>query len=590
MRRKSWAAYMPQRRRVPLVRPAFTLAVLLVMGVSASAQVVEKPKRDSVRFIKPLPLAGSGEIAQPESSLKKNATLTLTDADKLRLDLLSHPIAFDQIASTNGDPTLFRVAHTPANAWVRRVATGNPRSPATSNGLVVVGSGSGNSVYGYDVEQGRFKWQAVSKDAGISSIVIDGDSAYYTTWSCTLERVLTDSGKAIYSKYLASTVNTAPEISKEQVFVSYQSGNGNRLSAHDINSGNVTWCANTGDASGITSAVAFEDSVLLSTSDGSLSCFSSSAGKIQWQRRLGMTTAPVITPRGILLVTPARASTPDAEAAPQPEAPAKPESDRDTVVPAKPAAPEPGLGRILSALGDKQLSLVSNAQDPGIDTNERGSSRDGLDYQGARPGVDGDVVYFAAGGCISAVQVRTGAKLWSQTIFEGDKLSFTTPVVSGDLLITATSSGHVLALRKSNGAAVWCYRYVGQAFDAKPALAAGRVLLTTTSGLIVSLPTGLKPAVPGIAAADNTPQSADEIAREFQKNRGRELPPAVPVGPAEPASGDANADTSRGDAQPDEPAPQPTPTKGEWDRREERKAAREENAGRKYEPKPYKRE
>ena len=581
-----------KRSRRPLLRPVFSLGLLAVMCVSVSAQVVDK-KKDSVRFNKPLPLEKAGDPAAPRPRAPDARpacnveAIPLTDADKLNLQRASQSLNVLALYRDDAAPGGFDLPHTKEKAWIRQVAGGNPRSPATSGDFVVVGSGGGNQVYGIDIVSGERKWTNACKDSGISSIEIDGDSAYYTTYSCTLERVRVLTGKTVYSQWISSTVDNQPVVADGQVYCSFQGGNGTQLIAQNAENGVVRWSVSVGSGGGIQGPVVADGCVMLATTDGSLGCYNLSTGATQWKNSLGLTAAPVRVPGGILCVTPADQSVVE-EKAPEPQAEpghGKAESDKDSIVPVKPAVvAQPGT---LLTHGKVRLGLLSAKESPKV--NVSGGPRvvrGGMDFQGARPGFDGETVYFAAGGHISAMVLGANAPRWDVAIAEGANAEFTSPVVCGGLVITATKDGYVLALSRHTGSLVWCYRFVGQSFIAKPAVGKDRLLITSASGALISIPTGLSSN-----AVVGAPSPESVIAREFAKNRNQEVP--SPVDPN--AGGNVEAKPGEPAPRPSESGPREEPTraevsKGEFERAEKRKQEREEAAGRPYEPKKFRRE
>lgn len=597
---------MRRKRCRPMFRPVFAFSLLAVMCVSVSAQVVEK-KKDSVRFIKPVPLEKAQEAAPPAAKPRQRTVaplgscevLPLTDADKLQLWRVAHKVSARGGSMAAGTATSFELPHTSEQAWIRQVAHGNPRSPAASGDIVVVGSGGGSQVYGLDIATGRDLWMATSKDAGISSIEIDGDSAYYTTYSCTFERVRLISGEVAFVKWISPTVDNQPAVKGGKAFCSFQGANGTRLTAHSVETGAEKWSINAGANGGIQGPVIGENCVLLATTDGALGCYDLDSGKLNWKQSLGLTVAPVAVPGGILCVTPVampkavEPATGSSEAKPADERqPAKPESDRDSVVPVKPAeTSEPAeqatsQEKVLVAHGTQKVGLLGTNEPPAQNVSMTGPpGSGGLDYQGARPGFDGEMAFFAACGRITALGLKPGAKRWDVALAGDQGRLFTTPVVSGSMVIVGTSDGYVMAFSRSSGQTIWAYQFEGHSFGSKPAVGKDRVLITSTSGALISIPTGVS------AKSDSgKPVSDAEISRDFEKKRTPNTPP-----PGDPNAGptvDGGRPPERPDATPEADTP-PTAngaSKGEQERAEKRKQERKEAKGEKYEPKPFRRE
>ncbi|MCC6466438.1 MAG: PQQ-binding-like beta-propeller repeat protein [Planctomycetes bacterium] len=523
----------------------------------------------------------------PAQAARKPIQIDLSQsAQKVRLN--------QEVSAAKGATAArFPTVHGAGDGWALRVAGNNPRSPAAQDGVVVVGTGSGNTVFGVEVETGLVRWSAVSKDSGISSVIVAGDSAYFTTWSCTLERVRVSDGHHEFSKWLASTVECAPDANESRVVCSYQ-GN---VSDHDLNTGAQGWKSEAKEGV-VTAPVICGDAVYTVSPAGSLTSFALEGGKKRWSRNLGAVAAPVATPQGLLVAAYHDGS---AETAPaESQKPAK-NPDRETVVTTG------QIGRTLLARGDRRVALLTGgeAAPKGSEAyalnGPAGST--GLDFQGMRPGFDGGVVYLAGRGALSASLLATGNELWSVQLSDS-KVELTTPVVSGGMLFTAGSDGTVLALEATSGALVWAYQFEGVAFAAKPCVEKGRLLLTTNRGMLLCLPTGAQDtgeAPPlgggsGAAPAKNEPGMPGVfrgVRDAFEKNRTpvpapSRLPENVTParGPETPAV--EGPDTDAGAEGPASES-KDEPSKGEWERREERREAKARSEGKDYERKPFKR-
>lgn len=595
---------MRRKRSRPLFRPVFAFSLLAVMCVSVSAQVAEK-KKDSVRFIKPVPLERPGDsVAAPApkpkaadaKSFKSPEATPLTDADKLQLWRAAHKVP--NAGGYMGDGTVneLTLPHTEEKAWIAQVAYGNPRSPAASGDVVVVGSGGGNAIFGYEIVTGKRLWTAHSRDSGISSIVIDGDSAYYTTWSCTFERVRVLTGQMVFAKWISPTVDNQPAVVDGKAFCSFVGAGGTRLSLHNVESGAEKWSAITGMNPGLQGPVIADKFVYLASNDGTLGCFDAGNGKEVWKQPLGLCAPPVVVPGGLLCVTPVEVApepevakpAPKAEAPKEQPAPGKTPGDRDSVVPEKeksePKQPQaaPLPDNTLIAHGARRLALFTGKQAPKAAAPLAGPpTGGGLDYQGPAPGFDGEVAYFAVNGVISALALKANAPQWSVELAGSGTRAFTTPVVSGSLVIVGTSDGYVFALSRRNGNLVWSYYFEGHSFAAKPAVGKDRVLITSTRGALISLPTGA-----AVKEAGKEPRPEAEIARDFKEKR-------VPGAPEPKPGDDGTPPARRPDARPELEDP-PTYTdersKGEFERAEKRKQERKAAEGKDYEPKKFRRE
>lgn len=429
--------------------------------------------------------------------------------DRTLLSIALPKLAAGDKPGTAGTPVT--VNHTADRGWVAKVAHGNPRSPGASNGVVVVGSGGSSEVWGYDLESGKRRWSARSDDSGISSIVISGDSAYFTTYSCTLERVLVATGVHKFRKWISPTVDCAPDVGGDMAFASYRAGTTYQISAHSTSSGAESWKV-PAPGNVIYAPVVRGQKLYVATTDGRIAGFDTSRGTMEWNREAGATGAPVATDFGLLVVTattdngilPAKAPAPAKAAPQQPAAPAadsgKNDRKTDRKTESRPAPPVPeqaaqtaDVGLTLAAVGDRRLALITNAPEQGAGIRLSGPTGSGLDYQGPRPGVDGNLCVIALGNRVIALDLASGAtKLELQV--ETRHGEFCQPAFGDGMVFLADSYGFVTALDRNTGNLVWSYKAEGYAFGATPAISNNRVVLTTTSGLLLCLPTGTKQA------------------------------------------------------------------------------------------------
>ena len=441
---------------------------------------------------------------------------------------------------------LFAVDHTTDKAWVAQVASGNARSPAAAKGIVVVGSGGGNQIWGYDVESGRRRWVARSDDSGISSIVISGDSAYFTTYSCTLERVLVESGVHKFRKWISSTVECAPEVAGDTAFASYRGGKAHMISAHSIGSGGETWKA---EAPGnvVYAPVVSGNTLYVTTMDGRLAAFDAAKGTQSWSRGAGALSAPVVSDYGLLVVTADAAMPASAPASPAPaETSAAPKpavagpgaagkDDRKTESKPTPKAEGPAaapaavgeVGVTLATEGSRRLALVSPKAVPAqVDIKLSGPTGYGLDYQGMRPGVDGDLCVIAMGSRVIALDLKTGQVNWEIQV-ETKHGQFCQPVFGDGMVFLADNHGFVTAVKRDTGKLVWSYRAEGMKFAASPCVEKNRLVLTTEHGEMLCIPTGVKQ---GKSSQDPAPVFQRAVVEKGGVKPARDVPdPRTPA-------------------------------------------------------------
>lgn len=533
---------------------------------------------------------------------KQDAKPQPVDAERV-IDLrdASIPISVKTNAGSGSDGRAFMLGHTLKEAWAAKVASGNPRSPAAESGIVVAGSGGGHNVWGYDAQTGKKKWTDKSDDSGISDIVIGLGRAYYTTWSCTLEGVDIETGKHAFTKWLAPTVSCAPDTADELVACAYSKDGGYKVSLHNTTGGRK-WIKSAGKSGVVHAPVVYEQAVYASTTDGKMQSFDR-YGKKEWTADFGAVSAPVPTPWGLMVTT---TWSPEEDGGASEDKPMTKEErekwERGTVTTA-----EPLKGTVVAAK-DRRVALI---KDPTA-TPRGGKSkvkitgpRSSLDYQGVRPGVSNRNVIFAYGGKISCVNPIAGRAIWTVQV-SAKNTEFATPLCHEGLVFVAGNDGVITALEEETGALVWSYAFKGQTFRSKPAADADRVFVTTGSGILLSLPIGIenidlgRPRASGDGGVEGTASIYAKVQQTFRKVRNvvRE------VEEPEDMPGETTPDAERGE-RPEGGAPGPAPaddaarrdedeaeevSKGEWERREARKAERGRPNGRPYEKKPFKRD
>ena len=545
--------------------------------------------------------AGTSFAIHADDPPEANSARVSDDAPR-EIDLKKASIAVDLPTASRGDGTSFMIGHSTEEAWVARVASGNPRSPAAEDGMVVVGSGGGSLVFGYETATGKQRWTASSKDAGISNIVISLGYAYYTTHSCTLERVRVVDGKGGYSKYLAPTVNCAPDVKDEVVATAYRSGSSYKVSLHDAEKGARKWLADVGSTNVLTAPVMTDGGVFVACADGGVACLDGKKGIKRWKAEFGAVSAPVATKWGLLVTTTWDGqSSGGARPADKPmTAEEQKKADRETVTSTSSA-----VARTVVAAKDRRVAIMD---DPGEKPEGKNAQKlagpsGGLDFQGLRPGVSNTRIYFAYAGNLVAVDPMLGRMVWSVKLADS-ATEYTRPVIQHGLVFVAGSDGIVSAFEERAGALVWSYRFKGAKFMSEPCVDGDNLLLTTAAGQLICMPIGIGEIAFGNPDADG--DDVEGVASIYWKvqqafrnvrNIVREVE-SVPE-PAPLPGPDADNNTPQnsgptGEGRPGEALPpredeEEELTKGQWERREERKSERAKSEGKNYEKKPFKR-
>jgi outer membrane protein assembly factor BamB len=457
--------------------------------------------------------AGSANVSIRADDPPTEKPQTKVDTPTLDMADLSIPVRLEE---GTAQAERFPLGHIDRKGWYARVAGANPRSPDTENGVVVVGSGSGSEVYGYDVESGARKWTAANDDAGISSIVIEDGYAYYTTHSCTLEKIRVADGKKEYTTYLAPTVECAPDVKEAEVATAVSESGTWRVGLRETGTGKRKWDAPLGHPGVVTGPIIMGGNVYVTTIDGRLTRLSAATGNQDWAADVGSVSAPVATPWGLLVTT-----TWDGDEARLQRRTADQRKKRNRQTSSEPDAE---AGTVI-AHEDRQVALIENPfVEPRIKAgaDPRGPHTS-MDYQGVRPGVTAKHIILAYKGEITAVDPLIGRADWSVKI-DDESCSFATPVAHRGLVFVASNTGIVTAIEESTGAIIWSYRFTENGFAAEPAIDDANLLLTTADGLVICIPTGagtVDAGAPKVVRGDaeRTAAAYWPLQREFRKSR-----------------------------------------------------------------------
>jgi outer membrane protein assembly factor BamB len=449
-----------------------------------------------------------------------------------------------KLGDAAADGLKFPLAHTGKNGWYARAAGSNPRTPAVDGETLVVGGGNGSELHGYDVETGKRKWTAANNDEGISSIVAQDGYAYYTTHSCTIEKIRITDGHKEYSIRIAPTVECAPDVYGPEVATAAHESGSWRVAVRETKGAHIKWDTPVGQQGVVSQPTIIGGNVYITTIDGRLTRLGGATGFPEWVADAGAVSAPVRTPWGLVITTTwdgdesrLRRQTPEQ----------RKKRARETK-----AAPDAGESTLI-AREDRQVAIIENPEvEPNVLAGDQPRGpHTSLDYQGLRPGVTERHIIFAYKGQVTAVEPIAGKPSWTLNITD-ERCEFVRPVAHKGLVFVATNTGMVTAIEESAGAIVWSYKLEGCYFVAEPAIDNNNLLLTTLDGLVVCIPTAGGTVSAGAPTRDakdpeGTAAAYWKVQKQFRNARmgGGEL---VAEQPQPQASGDSpgrsNAGTS----------------------------------------------
>jgi hypothetical protein len=264
------------------------------------------------------------------------------------------------------------------------------------------------------------------------------------------------------------------------------------------------------------------------------------------------------------------------------------------------------VARTVAASGDRRVAIVDDpsVKPKGKNTTRLVGPRTGMDFQGVRPGVSYTRVYFAYAGKLVCVDPVSG-KPWWQVGFKDKTTKFVTPVARHGLVFLAGSDGVVSAFEEETGALVWSYLFANTNFLSAPCVDGDHLCLTTAAGQLLCLPIGINEMrLQGVLAKSDDPEGLASTYAKVQeafrhvRNIVRGVEDAPAPKPADkpgannnngPQNSGPNGDPGENTAAPPREDEEEKLTRGQWERREQRRADRAKAEGRDYEKKPYKR-
>jgi Ca-activated chloride channel family protein len=421
------------------------------------------------------------------------------------------------VPPTGLDPVPFTSPDGKVRGW-KVVLPGNRplATPAVVGGTVFVGGGFGShEFYAFDAASGKKLWQYQTKDDGPTAAVVDDGHVAFNTESCELE-ILTAQGSPVWKKWLGDPLMSMPALGGSKVFMAYPDSKGDRrhyLAAFELKRGKECWKQPIAGEI-ITAPVLADGRVYLSTLDGSLYCFRQADGRPVWQVRKNATSSPAVRDGQCYFsrreeVTVKKEGKEVKQQTEQ--VAARGPGDQDAV---KDFAATRHAADYLDYSKRKDGSPLERAQQQhdanvGFDGSKgdskmeqahanlgRGTVSGVWSYQGSRPFICEGQLYTAMGDTLLCVDPRTGKVRWKKGVGEPAKEKkplldsvLTPPALVNGKVFLGTSFGEVLCLSASSGAILWSAR-VGEPILFQPAVARGRVHVSTNAGGLYALETG----------------------------------------------------------------------------------------------------
>jgi Ca-activated chloride channel family protein len=393
-------------------------------------------------------------------------------------------------------------------------------TPAVVDGRVFLGGGFGShEFYAFDAATGRQLWVYQTHDDGPTAAVVADGLVAFNTESCELE-VLTTEGRSVWKKWLGDPLLSMPAVGEGRIYMAYPDSRGDRrhyLACFELHSGNPIWKQPiAGEV--ITAPVLADGHVYLTTLDGTLYCFAQDGGQPLWHDQRNATSSPVVWKQQCyfsrrqevhvrLAGQPAvyqteslsgRASTPgsptrDYEAT-RTRADWLDYQKRRTSSPVEQA----------HTLSDAHVGFAYSKGDAKMEQAMHnlghGTVAGIWSYQGSKPFIAQDRLYYAMGAVVQCVDPVSEEVHWKTAVdvpkkslrSEDDELLdglLTPPVLVNDKVFVGTTLGNLACLDATTGQLRWEV-HLGEPIAFQPAVAAGRVVVATSSGKLFGLETG----------------------------------------------------------------------------------------------------
>jgi Ca-activated chloride channel homolog len=451
-----------------------------------------------------------------------------------------HPLAVQaQATARPSEPMAFTPKGSQLKGWKVVIPGNHPlATPAVVDGKVFLGGGFGShEFYAFDAVTGKKVWQYQTNDDGPTIAVVQDGYVAFNTESCELE-IITASGKPVWKKWLGDPLMSTPAIDKGKVYMVYPDSKGNHqhhLACFDLKTGKEFWKKPI-EGEIITAPVVSEEMVYIATVGGTVYCFGQYDGELIWKEKKNATSSPTVwnghcyfsrreevaktdgakkvkqqmeqvARRGLggkdstadLVATARRADYLDLSKR-MSSSVEKANQSQDASVGFGGAGFGGGVagsqkaGAVTSPLG--LLSAKGDAKMPQAAFNLGQASVVGIwSFQGSRPFVSKGRLYSSMGDSLLCLDPKTDKMIWKKDLRpkkDSKELLdsiLTPPVLINDKIFLGTGHGGILCLSAVSGELLWQVN-IGEPIAFQPAVANGRVYISTQLGNLYCLETG----------------------------------------------------------------------------------------------------
>lgn len=439
-------------------------------------------------------------------------------------------------------------------------------TPLVHDGRIYVGGGfSSKEFYCFDANTGTPIWSVDFDDDGPSSAAAEDDTVIINTESCTIFALAADTGTMRWSYWLGDPLMSIPAVANGKVFTVYpvepsdeKEGDDahpnvpdataktspdeldasfwHALICFDVRTGDVLW-QRLIDSDCISSPVAVDDAIYITTFSGNLYEFGQVDGEIRAASKVRATSAPVIAGSRIYLTRRTDTGADDAEVregmvmldrrdahelyvANDRAAPYLDRHIQELANSTKAAGAMEMKNGIMGGFGAGFFAIAAddepaaNEEEGPVAETEKGAALE-LDqlaktelkaaanigqgnvsmlqsFQGSRVLSLGEWNCSCMGNSLVCSIALTGNPIWTLPLEgnleeEGGHLA-APPVVAGDRLFLATLKGEVLQLVPATGAVEKAY-HIGEPIRFAPSVVNGRIYIGTQNGKLICVET-----------------------------------------------------------------------------------------------------
>lgn len=391
-------------------------------------------------------------------------------------------------------------------------------TPVVHDGKLIVSGGfNSREIYAYNATTGTGVWGNALSDDGPSNPVCEGQTCVFNSESCTTFAVDAKTGKLKWAWWLGDPQTSSPTIANGLVFASYPYlGGGDQrtpsgppqgathiIAAFDLQTGKPVW-RRWLDADVMSSPVAVDEFVYLTTFAGTVMKLDQKTGDIRYAIAMRATSAPVVVRdhgRESLHVTRRVEERPDetkeaivradlgdtrltwrahAKMAPYLDGNIQRETNYAKI--AKTDDGENGFSSVPTSAGAGLASGIVGVAN--VSTMQR--------FQGSRVLVAGNLVFSTMGDEVVAVDGTTGETRWRHPLAGNTKTAGghlgTSPLIAGGEIVVATLTGDVVRLDAKTGKLNATYR-TGAPLRSQPAVQGGWIYLGTEDGRLIAIDT-----------------------------------------------------------------------------------------------------